>query len=64
VVNLLDEEQAGAQQREADRHDHDERDRHGQVPPESDPYLAENELRTHLADPLVVLAWPTADRPA
>ncbi len=53
VVDLLDEQQAGAEQGQADRDDHDEGDRHGEVPSEADPYLAEHELRTHVADPLL-----------
>jgi hypothetical protein len=50
VVDLLDEHQAGAKQGQADRDDHDQGDRHGQVPAKADPYLGEHELGTHVAE--------------
>jgi hypothetical protein len=43
-VHLLDEQQAGAEQGQADGHDHDERHRHGEIPAQPDPDLLEDEL--------------------
>ena len=44
AVDLLDEQQPGAEQGEADRHDHDERDRHGEVTAQPDPDFLEYEV--------------------
>src|SRR6202012_3214489 len=55
TVDLLDEQQARAQQGQADRHDHDEGHGHGEVPAQADPDLLENELCTHTRWSLAVL---------
>src|SRR5580704_19538759 len=47
AIDLLDEEQARAEQGEADRHHDDECHGHGEVPAQPDPDLLEHEVRTH-----------------